>query len=417
MKPTTLACRIPFRIAAALALLACGQSQKTAGVITETTNGVSVSGVVRDSAGHAYAGAVVALRSAGTCPGCADSVAKSAQTDSAGRYGFDSVPAGVYVVLARPVAGGALAKAFAISAGDSVLRVGDSIVRPTTDFSGIAKTPGGEGTIRVNVPGTDLSVLSDAAGRFTLPGLPQADLFLRLSALTGGGRLTLPVAAARGADTLALDTAESTLLEDFDDGDARHLLAPYLDGGNWYARADSGITCDPAAVVDDPAAAVTTAGAWRNRSLSVTAAFPTPPAKSGLFVIALELSTGLTGRPPAGRWFDFSRMRALTFMAKGSGSLHVSFMTKTVWEKYGGESHFESVVTLTPEWTEYVVLAKDIAPPEGSPAALAGVAWKDASLFVGEMGFFAGENLVLGLDDVRIRGLSPVEFLSPDPKR
>ena len=419
MNPSRPTNRFSLGAAAALALLACGQSQKTAGVITETTNGVSVTGAVRDSAGNAYTGAVVVLRSAGPCAGCAaDSMALARHTDSTGQYHFDSLPAGVYTILSRPVAGGALARSFTISAGDSGVRVGDSIVRPTAEYSGVAKTPGGTGTIRVNVPGTDLSVLADEAGRFTLPGLPHADLFLRLTASAGGGRLTLPLAAARATDTLTLDTAESVLLEDFDDGDARHLLAPYLgDGGHWYAQADSGITCTPAGVVANPAAAVSAAGAWRNQSLVVTAAFPTPPAKSGLFVVALELSTGLTGHPPAGRWFDFSRMRALTFMAKGSGSLHVAFMTKTVWEKYGGESHFEAVVTLTPEWTEHVILAGDIAPPAGSPAALAGVAWKDAAPFVGELGFFAGENLVLGLDDIRIRGLSPVEFLSPDPKR
>ncbi len=404
-----------FRFGLAVYLIACGESRKTAGVITETTNGISVSGVVRDSAGHAYVGAMVALRTA--CVDCGDSLAKSARTDSVGRYAFDSIPAGVYVVLSRPVADGALARAFTISAGDVNLSIADSTVRPTFDYAGIATAPGGNGTIRVSVPGTDVSALSDGSGRFSLTGLPQADLFLRLAATAGGGRLTVPVATARATDTLALDTAESTWLEDFDDGDAKHLLAPYVSGGNWYSRADSGITVNPAGALDDPAVGLVTVGAWRGKSLMVTAAFQASPPPSGLYTLALELSTGLTGKPPAGRWFDFSRMRALTFMAKGTGSLHVTLMTKTVWEKYGGESHFEKIVVLTPAWTEYVILPGEIAPPDGSPAAQAGLAWKAAAPFVGEIGFFAQDNLVLGLDDIRIRGMAPTEFLAPDPKR
>ena len=397
-----------------LAFWACSHPQ-TAGVITETTNGISVAGAVKDSSGRPYAGLAVSLRSAGGCGAC-DSLARTTRTDSAGRYAFDSVPTGVYVVYARVAEAGALAKSITIAPGDSGMRVGDSLVRATTELSGIARAPGASGPITVSVAGTDLSALSDATGRFRLERLPQADLLLRLTA-AGGARLTVPVAAARGADTLALDTAESTLLEDFDDGDVRHLLAPYLDGGNWYARADSGVTVDPAGMVDDAALGFQGTGAFRNRSLVAAATFPADPADGGLFLAALELSTGLTGKPAAGRWFDFSRMRALSFMARGSGTLHVVFMTKAIYEGYGGESHFEASVKLTPEWKEHVILPQDIAPPLDSPAAKAGKKWPDAAAFVAELGFFGGETISLGLDDIRIRGISTVEFLSPDPKR
>lgn len=397
-----------------LALWACSNPQ-TAGVITETTNGISVAGAVQDSSGKPYAGLAVSLRSAGGCAGC-DSLAKTARTDSAGHYAFDSVPTGVYVVYAPVAEAGAMARSITIAAGDSALRVGDSLVRATTELSGIARAPGASGPIRVSVAGTDLSTLSDAAGRFRLERLPQADLLLRLTA-AGGARLTVPVAAARGADTLDLDTAESVLLEDFDDGDARHLLAPYLDGGNWYARADSGVTVDPAGMIADASVGFQATGAYRNRSLVAAAVFPAAPADGGLFLAALELSTGLTGRPAAGRWFDFSRMRGLSFMARGSGTLHVVFMTKAIYDGYGGESHFESAVTLTPEWKEHVILPQAIAPPLDSPADKDGRKWKDAAGFVAELGFFGGEAISLGLDDIRIRGISTVEFLTPDPER
>jgi hypothetical protein len=402
-------------VAACCLGIGCSSDGRVSGVISETTNGATVAGIVRDQTGSAYAGLAVHLRPGSyLADGGGDQHVDTVITDSSGAYRFENVIPGMYVVEAAPSAGLALAATVLIHQGDSAATIDSSSVKPTITLSNIITAAGQTGPFTVQVMGTPITTLSDADGDFVLENVPDAELLIHCKAVgqTGVASGVFPRRAVLWSPALQLDTARNVVLENFDDGDTRHLLYPLREMGEWYTMFAPSAVLAPAGIDADLSLGMGYEGAWRGKSLQVNLTYTdSTEISKALCVFGCEFGRGATGSPENTRWYDLSAMQEVVFMAKGSGELHVTLITRRVREQYDGASNFEHSVTLTPEWTEYRIPATDFAPPAESQAALDGVIWSDVSKDVAEITFYVDKDAQVGLDEIRFTGLDPVEFL------
>lgn len=125
-----------------------------------------------------------------------------------------------------------------------------------------------------------------------------------------------------------------------------------------------------------------------------------------------------TGVHSSATEYDFGKMVALSFWAKGKGGFKVAWVSaftdsccEDTWGKFGKE------FTLTSEWTEYIVWADELVPSPYSGLETAGYEWKDHHLasqlqFVNSQSYgqIVDEELELYLDDVRFYGMTNADF-------
>jgi hypothetical protein len=397
---------------AALIWLACSSLQ-TAGVITETTNGAIVSGMVAAPDGTPYSGVRVDLRSVESCSACSTSAVISTVTDEKGCYAFDSLQPGTYVVFSAPTLNQALAKTVVVSSEVHALTVPDSRVKPTASVSGVVSAVDGVYPITIAVMGTNIKTATDLSGWYTFDFLPQAEFIYRFSRNNPlSPAIVVPAALVASSDTFKLDTAIRVFIENFDKGAQTNLLYPFLGAGSWYIIAEDSVTVTPASAITDVSAALSAVNAWKGRSLSLEVTSTASAKRSIIIVLGLNIGKGLGWADDSQRWFDFSKLTALSFMARGTGTLHVAFLTELIFKHYTGASHFEKIITLSPAWQEYRILAGDIAPPEGSEAEFGNVTWIKANTRVAEITFFTDDSLNIGLDDIAIEGVSLLDLIS-----
>jgi hypothetical protein len=329
-----------------------------------------------------------------------------------GRYTFDSIRPGTYVVFSAPMQGQALAHTVIVSSEATVFSVPDSRVKPTLSVSGVVSARDGLYPVNIAVLGTDISTATDLAGRYRFENLPQADLLFRFSRHNSLPPVVIPAVAVTASDTFPLDTAIRTLVENFDKGVQTNLLYPFLGAGDWYVITEDSVAVTPEAAATDASAAISSVNAWKGRSLSLEAVPTASDKRSIIIVLGLNIGKGLGWEHDSQRWFDLSKMKALTFMARGTGTVHVTFLTELIFKKYGGASHFEKIITLSPAWREYRITTDDIVPPEGSVAQSDGVTWADARTRVAEITFFTDDSLSLSLDEIAIEGVSLLDLIS-----
>jgi len=334
-------------------------------------------------------------------------------TNQSGRFEFDSVNAGTYVIMCKPSSDSVLGRTVIISKYDSSVTIPDSIIRPTVPVSGTVKTTNGN-PVRINIMGSDINTMSDTNGRYMIEGFPDDDYlvgFTDAALPSSAPSIVLPKSAILPQDTVTIDTVSSVLIENFDDSDSFHLLKPFIGCGKWYILAPGNTTVTPSGALSNPSEAITSLDAWRKKSLSAAASFAAPSNSGTLFIIGLEIGRGLSSSDVEHKWFDLSKMRSFRFMAKGSGTVHVAFLTKLIYDNYTGSSNFEKTITLSSQWQEYRISSEDLAPPTGSFASLDGKIWAQGSRAVAEITFFANDNLSISLDDIRIEGVSGIDLM------
>ena len=143
--------------------------------------------------------------------------------------------------------------------------------------------------------------------------------------------------------------------------------------------------------------------------------------------VGFEIST------TALQWIDLSAMTSITFMAKGSGTLRVKFMTDKVTNGYTSGQNWGDMgaeVSLTSAWKTYTVAVTDIKPQPYSPQETDKLTWADCRNKVNKMHFqtapsmTGGSSCDLYLDDLAMQGVtlqtfggtSPVAYRMPAQK-
>lgn len=179
--------------AAALAFLGCNREpDPVAGGWTDTETGTKISGVIREE-GAAAAGARVSLRPADylakdpTQPdssGPRRGAILDVVSDDEGRFTFDSVPQGEYLIEAVKGGRGALIP-FGVEDNADDVNLVAAHLSPLGRIQGrVMFSDGAPGAALVRVYGLERAVLADpATGAFTVPDLPAGTLDLHVSGL------------------------------------------------------------------------------------------------------------------------------------------------------------------------------------------------------------------------------------------
>ncbi len=162
----------------------------------------AVRGTLYEEAGQKPAGrAIAVIRSRDFVPKIisdlkitnlpSDSFIRSAVTDSAGRFVFDSIPAGTYVIEGSNEKNDcALIDSVAVDSSllnNRILQVPQATLKPPSIIQGAFEPAGGaSGKKLVFALGLDKFDTLDAFGRFSLAGLPEGRLRLQFISMLGG---------------------------------------------------------------------------------------------------------------------------------------------------------------------------------------------------------------------------------------
>lgn len=123
-------------------------------------------------------------------------------------------------------------------------------------------------------------------------------------------------------------------------------------------------------------------------------------------------------------YYDLCSITAVAFRAKGKGSWLMQLITDTVDNDYetGKDwGHFQSTISLTDNWQEYVISAEELAPKPWSPQETDGLVWKDGCMYTNAIEFQNGqsygeapdEELEIYIDDIRLIGLDSLKVNAP----
>ena len=383
---------------------------------TSTGNGTGtdagdarICGIIRSPDNKAAANVTVTLRKQDYLPysvSYQDQVKTVSGKD--GAFAFPIVPPGYYLVDLLGSDSLRAMKRFSVSDADTVVQLGDLVVDTLEAISGTVLSegvPAAGGTLLVM--GMDIQDSITVDGSFSLR-LPSGDQLFRIT--TGSGPLPGDVLfSGKGGedDTIRVAAAPLTVLDDFNNMDGLNSLTGLLGGGGWFAFTDTvnggGSTILPTEEPGLVAAIDTTAAAYSGGSLHCT--FTIDQNFSAPFaLIGVDISSSKVVNSSKS-WFDLSAMTALSFMAKGSGVIHVQFTCKPVGDATD-YLIYQVPVTLPAGWGKCTINAADI------PAALgSSVDWKTGCVAVSNINFLASSTVELWMDDLTVEGVNVTDFL------
>ncbi|MBN1761221.1 MAG: hypothetical protein JW863_23050 [Chitinispirillaceae bacterium] len=298
-------------------------------------------------------------------------------------------------------------KRFRISGEDTAVNLGDLLLDTSVTFSGKVLTDGTPASGgHLLAMGLDISGTVAGDGSFSVR-LPAREQLFRIMTENGQPAGDALYRKNDGIDTIRTTSVPATVLDDFENRDGFNSLTPLLGGGSWFAYTDTADGGNSTILpTEDPglvAAIDSTSDAYRGSSLHCTfnidLSFSAPYA-----LIGVDIS-GSKDADVKRSWFDLTGMTALSFMAKGTGTVIVQFTCKPI-----GTSTdflvFELPVTLSPAWSRQTITPAEIPLDRAST-----VTWQSGCVAVSNINFVATNTTELWLDDLTLEGMNVTDFL------
>lgn len=338
---------------------------------SETTNGAVVSGIVRDSTGLGVPNARVWLSRGDSSKTYIFTAADCTYSDNAGAFRFDNVISGTYFVSARKQRQISTSTTFSISSEKEVELPPDT-VRDECTVSAVFAT-GNNFPLALRLHDSPFLAIPDQNGFVRLNGVaPGVYRFEALAldidngpwaAIIERGRIELApgdsIHLGELSTRLFVDGNNTVLLDDFEDGDGRHV-----NGYGWWGYNEGGESStivheDFAYLLPDSTRCAFLKYTFGNRR----------PAYCGIGV-----HLGYRRGEHISRAYDFSKLRTVAFRAKGTAH-RVSFeLISHIDQKLA-----ISVGTLQPSWTSYRI---DLDSAVASKNPDAREAWTRTAPFV-----------------------------------
>lgn len=303
-------------------------------------------------------------------------------------------------------------KRFYISDYDSVINLGDILLDTLAVFTGKILANGIPASgANLLVMGMDSKITVDDDGSFAIR-LPSGNQLFRIIPKNEQAANDILFSNTNSGDTIRAYSRPVTIFDDFQNRDGYNNLNALLGGGGWFAftdQVDGGgsqilPTTDPGLV----AAIDTTSDAYEGGSLHCIFQIDTTHSTHyALIGSDICLSKGINNSRSN---FDLSKMTALTFMAKGSGTIYVQFTCKPIIIPYIF-TVFEIPVQLSTEWEKVTIRASDIPNALLSSTDSQIVSWDQGNKAVSNINFLASRDADLWLDDITIEGMNPTDFL------
>ena len=346
--------------------------------------------------GRDIAGAVVSYT-----PLCTCGVAQKTMTDEDGAFRLEVSEKESGFLEAR--SGDTALGLRQAKAGDTALRL--EAPRPVLWTARLRMGDAAIAGATLRIVGATNFVQSDASGRFCLARTASGQEWGTVELPDGGVReVRLP---ATSDTLLVLPDHPSVLLDDFEGSDTRSVLGDAIGSGWWFAVVDSQSSLLPAGAAVSVRNAYTTKDAYSGTSFSVQLRVnPSGTTPYGLVGVTLS---------DTGYWTDLSKLDSVTFLAKGTGSVRVVFVTRCSLEPTVDQVGWFGVVRALPsEWTRIVLRKDEISAPAGSRSAQQGISWATASRQVRSFGFIVNDTASVQLDSIVFHG-PHLSDLSPRP--
>lgn len=328
-----------------------------------------------------------------------------------GTFTINHISRGYYLVELRSQDSLCAIKRFYISDIDTMVNIGDVILDTQVTCHGtVLNSEKPAAGANILVLGMDQKITIDTNGLYTLR-LPPGDQLLRIITSDKNTQNDIQFSTLQSEKTIRTFSVPATIFDDFDDFDGLNKLASLLGGGGWFAYTDKfgGGNSEvlPTSTPGLIAAIDTSSSAFKGGSLHCTfiidTTFSSPYALIGCDISSSKADNSIKS------WFDFSKMSAISFMAKGSGTIYLQLTCKPIisLDIY---TVYEVPVTLSAQWEKHTILASDI------PNALASTAtqvltWKVGNKAVSNINFIAKKTTDLWLDDITVEGMGVADFL------
>jgi hypothetical protein len=344
---------------------------------------------------------------------------RNAVVDSKGMFVIDSIDSGNYILEMKGDDSLFAVQNVTVGNMDSTIDIGKSELNRQIRYYGTlqlndASTSG----TRVLVLGMDRICTVGSDGTFSLL-LPKSSYLFRIQPAGYDTSIDVFFSDVNSGDTIQLHTKPYTVLEDFDQQDDVNNLNALNNGGSWFWFTDEmegGYSRFSPAIEAGIKGAIVfeefseTHPTYNKNSLHLTFAINTR-RNFHYGVIGTYLCDPFDSTQDSDNsWFDLSDMTALSFAAKGTGTIYVQFLCQyTDTDKILRQFLIETPVELTPAWTIHSVL-----PSHFSNVVLQGTSLTipaaTALTSVNCVRFFAKDRVELYLDEISIRNVKPETF-------
>jgi hypothetical protein len=334
-------------------------------------------------------------------------------TGSNGSFAMNRIKNGYYLIELWNDDSLCAIRRFFIPDDTGTIDLGDVPLDTQTQFYGKVLTDGvpASGALLL-VMGTDKVLTIAEDGSFSLPLPAAGDQVFRVNIEKNTITSDFLFSSSNVGDTIVVQRTPQTIFEDFNRKDSCNNLHNLLGGGWWFAYKDSGIGGNsqvvPTSELGLVAAMDTTPNAYSGGSLHVLfqidSVFSSPYALIGADISGSKDSP-LTGRSA----FDMSNMTALTFMAKGSGTIYLQLTCMNPVDPRDFYL-FELPVTLTSSWQHYSITPEEI-PNAKSMVTSTECTWTVGSSTVNNITFLAKKSADFWVDDIIVEGMNPTDFV------
>jgi hypothetical protein len=391
--------------------LAGGGSDYPNELAKDTTNGIF--GIVTGQKGNTIAGSRIILYDKNTLgenlPNIHNFNRKdSTSSDSIGGYAFAEIAAGDYAILATSKEGDLISFKDEITLSDSTKDTNDLVMLAPAIVKGSVLSD--EFTIdSVALSNLPFATSVDNKGEFSFKNIPKGSYSLLTFFYTNKSEpstVTVQIDALAGK-TIELDTVsflkpieESVmLLDNFSDDDERIAPYPLFAGGYWYYTGENTTTI-PAKLGDSQVnTAIEGEARYLHVQFDVNENSQEPYALIG-FNLGRGYSYYAAGGSKDSVFYNFSKMSAFCFQAKGSGNINVKFGSKMTRDFNASWSVFTSKKTLSAQWEEICVQPSELMGQYQDQL------WEKAHSEVYGISFEAKEDVDLYLDDIRVKGMT-----------
>jgi hypothetical protein len=314
-------------------------------------------------------------------------VVGSVTTDDSGFVFFDSFANGSYNLQVDHFSGGTLVRDFRRADSQEVIVI--RIKKYGTIAGAISSNPGEPTQIRLS--GTTYSAPIGSDGSYSLLNIPEGLYAPIVMAKDSSWTVAHGINVTSSTTTTSIDEVSfaTLVIDDFEDSGSTMKLGLFVKGSTIYtALANNNGTSAQYQIV--------TEGIKGVNALKGTL------IRNGAYAL-VGFSLGV--KPGGDSLWNFSQATGLSFYAKGSGKLNVSFESDSI-DKMGYFKHFSADVVLQSQWRQITIpfdslkFYKDLNP---SPD----ITWQESARSIKRIEFNAleGDTVQFWLDDLLVNGV------------
>jgi hypothetical protein len=311
-----------------------------------------------------------------------------------GVWSFKELPEGIWLIEASQGDSLLAMRMFHIHDGDSFLLKDSLKLKPPTSIQGVVLYEGlPHQNAKIQV--LDQTIIADQTGSFIIEGLAPGNYLATLnSERISEARFTLVTGVQ---DTIEITNLPYIVLENFEYWNYQNNLGDWYNNGWWYYSLDDhlgGNSLLNPSLEQSWDLSLTESDSKSGTSFHVS--FEIDESFSDHYaLVGFHLGYRVSDAKMNMTWFDLSGMTAISFWAKGTGAISLQLIVPDDNNPTEISSTSQSI-QLQNEWTLHRVLSST---------------FNNNLKKVNAINFMGSEDLELWIDDIKLEGISPVDWV------